>query len=86
MKSIEAIAQFKEDGTVVLELNSPVTLQGTHKVILVVDETDYSIPVYKRRKNILKKRNAILLNSPIWNDEQYETWIKEKENLYSWFQ
>ena len=38
MKSIETTAQFNEDGTVTVTLNSHLFRPGKHKIILILDE------------------------------------------------
>jgi hypothetical protein len=86
MRTIETVAQFNEDGTVILKVNQPIFIHGKHKVLLVIDDISYSIPLNNPNEEKKNKRKSVLLNSPIWNDEQYENWSKDKQSLYGWFQ
>jgi hypothetical protein len=84
MKSIETTAKFHEDGTIILKLDSLPFVPGIHKVILVIEENlIINLPKYELNP---KDKLKLLLDSIVWDNEQYDKWIHEKESLYGWIQ
>ena len=76
MKSIETTAKIQEDGTVILKINSFSFRPGIHNVILVIEEN--SIIGYSNKELNRKDKLRHLLDSVLWDNEQYERWLQEK--------